>query len=413
MANTTLTADIIAKEAVTILDNELVMGKKVFRGYEKEFNQNVNGYKVGSSVTVRKPTDFTVRDGRTASTQDVVEGSTTVTVDKQKGIDFEFTSEDLTLKIEDLSERVIKPAMVQLANQVDLDLMAEYKNIPSWVGTPGQTIDSFADFAKGPERADELANPTDGRCSVLSPADHWGIVGSQTQLYNDTISKPAYRKGSTGMLGGVDLYMSQNVPTHTVGVGTGTPKVNGGSQDTTYALTKDTGTQTLNTDGWTNSTTGILKAGDVFTIDGVYAVNPVTKATLPFLRQFVVKADADSGASTGPAALTIAPAIITSGAFQNCSAAPANDADINLVGTGGTGYRQNMVFHKNAFSLVSVPLIRPQGAVDVGRRSYKGLNVRVIPYYDGDNDVNKWRLDILYGTDTVDPRLAHRLSGTA
>jgi hypothetical protein len=413
MANTTLTADIIAKEAVLQLDNELVMGKKVFRGYEKEFSQNVNGYKVGSSVTVRRPTDFTVRDGATASAQDVVEGSTTVTVDKQKGIDFEFTSQDLTLKIEDLSERVIKPAMIQLANQVDVDIMAEYANIPSWVGTAGQTINSFADFAKGPERADELANPMAGRCGVLSPADHWGLVGSQTALYNDTISKPAYRKGSTGMIGNTDLYMSQNVPTHTVGVATGTPLVNGASQNTTYAATKDTGTQTLDTDGWTNSTTGILKAGDVFTIANVYAVNPVTKATLPFLRQFVVKADANSGASTGPATLTIAPAIITSGAFQTCSAAPADNAAITVVGTGGTGYRQNMVFHKNAFSLVSVPLISPPGAVDVGRRSYKGLSVRVIPYYDGDSDTSKWRLDILYGTDTIDPRLAHRLSGTA
>ncbi|MCP4410087.1 MAG: hypothetical protein GY807_20550 [Gammaproteobacteria bacterium] len=413
MANTTLTADIIAKEAVLILDNELIMGKKVFRGYEKEFDKNINGYKVGASVSVRKPADFTVRDGATASSQDVVEGKTTVSVDNQKGIDFEFTSQDLTLKIEDLSERVIKPAMVQLANQVDVDLMAEYANIHSWVGTPGQTIDAFADFAKGPERADELANPQDGRCGVLSPADHWGIVGSQTQLYTDTITKPAYRKGQTGMLGNTDLYMSQNVPTHTVGVATGTPLVNGASQNVTYDSVKDTGQQSLITDGWTNSTTGILKAGDVFTIAGVYAVNPVTKATLPFLRQFVVKADADSGASTGPATLTISPAIITSGAQQTCSAAPADNAAITVIGTGGTGYRQNMVFCKNAFSLTMVPMISPPGAVEVGRRTYKGLSVRVIPYYDGTNDVNKWRLDILYGTDTVDARLAHRLSGTA
>lgn len=413
MANTQLTADIVAKEAVMILDNELVMGKKVFRGYEKEFDKSVNGYKVGTSISVRRPTDFTVRDGATASIQDAVEGSTTVTVDKQKGIDFQFTSQELTMKISDLSERVIKPAMVQLANQIDVDLMAEYKNIPSWVGTPGQTIDAFSDFAKGPERADEYGNPMEGRCATLSPADHWGLVGSQTALYNETISKPAYRKGSTGMIGNVDLYMSQNVPTHTVGVATGTPLVNGGSQATTWAASKDAGTQALVTDGWTNSTTGILKAGDVFTVANVYAVNPVTKATLPFLKQFSVVSDVDSGTSTGPATLTIRPAMIASGAFQTVSAGPADNAAITVMGTGGTGYRQNMIFHKNAFSLVSVPLVSPPGAVDVGRRSYKGLNVRVIPYYDGANDISKWRLDVLYGTDTIDPRLAHRLSGTA
>lgn len=412
MANTTLTADIIAKEAVMILDNEMVMAKKVHRGYEKEFDKSVNGYKIGDTASIRKPADFTVRDGAVASAQDVTEGKTSVTVDKRKGIDFKFTSQDLTLKISDLSERVIKPAMIQLANQVDLDVMSLYKDVPSWVGTPGQTIDAFTDFAKGPERADELANPSDGRCSVLSPADHWGLVGSQTQLYTDTIAKPAYRKGSTGMVGNVDLYMSQNVPTHTVGALGGTPLVNGASQNVTYDASKDTGTQTLATDGWSNSVTGVLKQGDVFTIAGVYAVNPVTKAELPFLRQFVVKADADSN-GTGQAELTIAPAMVATGAFKNVSAAPADNAAITVSGSAATGYRQNMVFHKNAFALTMVPLESPPGAVEVGRRSYKGLNVRVIPFYDGTNDESTWRLDILYGVDTIDGRLAHRLSGTA
>jgi hypothetical protein len=413
MANSVITADIIAKEAVMILDNELVMAKKVFRGYEEDFGKKVNGYKAGDTITIRKPTDFTVRDGAVLSAQDVTEGSTSITVNKRKGIDFKFSSQDLTLKIGELSERVIKPAMVQLANQVDADLMALYASVPSWVGTPGQTINAYTDFAKGPERMDEYANPTDGRCAVLSPADHWGLLGSQTALYMQDVAKGAYRKGSLGTIGGVDTYMSQNVPTHTVGVATGTPLVNGASQTSTYADVKDTDTQSLVTDGWTASTTGILKAGDVITIAGVYAVNPVTKATLGFLKQFVVTADVNSGATTGPATLTISPAIITSGAFKNASAAPADNAAITVMGTGSTGYRQNMVFTKNAFALVTVPLVSPPGAVDVSRQSYKGTNVRVIPVYDGTNDESSWRLDILYGTKCIDPRLAHRISGTA
>src|SRR5690606_38099041 len=116
MANRTLTADIIAAEAITILDNELVMAKRVFRGYEDDFSKKVNGYKVGETISIRKPTDFTVRDGAVMNVQDVTEGKTTITVDKRKGIDFKFTSQDLTLNIAELSERVIKPAMVQLAN---------------------------------------------------------------------------------------------------------------------------------------------------------------------------------------------------------------------------------------------------------------------------------------------------------
>lgn len=413
MANTTLTIDVIAKEALMILDNNLIAAKQVHRGLESEFGNAMNGYEAGETVSIRRPTDFTVRDGATASAQDVVEGKTSLTVDKQKGVDFSFTSKELTLNIGELSERVIKPAMVQLANQIDSDVYSLYKQVPNWVGTPGQTINSYADFAKGPERMDEYAVPASDRSAILSPADHWGLLGSQTSLYISDAAKGAYREGSLGKIGGVDTYMAQNIPTHTVGVATGTPLVNGGSQVSTYDSVKNTMTQTLNTDGWTNSVTGILKAGDVFTIDNVYAVNPVTKATLPFLKQFVVMADANSGASTGPAALTIYPAIIASGAFQNVSAAPADNAAITVQGTGGTGYRQNLFFHKNAFALAMVPMVAPPGAVGVTRQSYKGTSVRMIPTYDGTNDKSNFRLDVLYGVKAIDPRLAFRASGTA
>ena len=55
MANTTLTADIIASAAVAVLDNELVMARKVFRGYEEDFGKKVNGYEVGETISIRKP----------------------------------------------------------------------------------------------------------------------------------------------------------------------------------------------------------------------------------------------------------------------------------------------------------------------------------------------------------------------
>jgi hypothetical protein len=413
MANTTLTAAVIAKEAVMILENNCIMAGQVHRGYEDEFGKPINGYERGATISIARPTDFTVRDGATASNQDVVEGSASLVVNKQKGIDFSFTTSQLTLDIRTLSERVIKPAMVQLANQVDADLMALYASVPNWVGTPGQTINSYTDFAKAPERLDEYGVPMTDRTAVLAPADHWGLLGSQSSLYIQNAANGAYRDGSLGKIGGIDTFMAQNVPTHTVGVATGTPLVNGGSQNTTYELTKNTGTQTIITKGWTNSTTGILKAGDIITFANVYAVNSVTKATLPFLKQFVVVADADSGASTGPATLTISPPIITSGAFKTASAAPAADAPIVVLGTGGTGYRQNMVFHKNAFTLAMVPMVLPSGAVGGARESYKGMSVRIQPYYDGANDVNKWRADILYGVKAVDPRLATRISGTS
>lgn len=415
MANTTLTASIIAKAAVAILDNELVMAKKVFRGYEDDINKKVNGYEVGDTLSIRKPTDYTVRDGATMNAQNVTEGKTTIVVNKRKGIDFKFTSQDLTLNIKELSERVIRPAMVQLANQVDVDLHALYKNVPNWVGTPGQLVNSFADFAKAPERLDEGAVPQDDRCAVLSPADHWGLVGSQTALYVDTIAKPAYRSGSIGMIGNVDTYMTQNTATHTTGSRSGSTLIDLSITSSTisYADVKDTNVQTIHIDGL-GGATQTVKAGDVFTIDGVYDVNPVTKAPLSFLKMFTVTTDATAAGSETD--LIISPAMIWDGAFKNVDVQGVTDLNnqpVTFIGSASTNYRQNMVFHKNAFALVSVPLVSPPGAVDVGRQTYKGTSVRVIPVYDGMSDESAWRLDILYGTKAVDPRLATRLSGTA
>lgn len=414
MANTTLTADIIAKEAIRILDNELVMAKKVFRGYEDEFSKNINGYKVGDTISIRRPTDFTVRDGPTMQAQDVTEGKVALTIDQRKGVDFKFTSQDLTLKIDALSERVIKPAMVQLANTVDLSVHSLYSSVPNWVGTPGELINSFADFAKGPERLDEGAVPQDGRTGVLCPADHWALVGSQTNLYNDTINKPSYREGSTGMVGGVDLYMTQNVATHTTGTRSGSTLVNGSitSATITYDAVKNTMTQSIGIDGFGGATQTVRK-GDVFTIAGVYDVNPVTKAPVAYLKQFTITADVTASGSALTA--VISPAMIWTGAFKNVDVQGVSNLDnqaITFVGAAATNFRQNMIFHKNAFALVSVPLEKPPGAVDVSRQTYKGTSVRVIPVYDGVTDESAWRLDILYGVKAIDPRLAVRISGT-
>jgi hypothetical protein len=411
MANRALTADIVAKEAVQQLENACVMGSLVYRGYEEEFDKKVNGYEVGETISVRRPADFTVRDGAVAVVQEPQEGKFSLTVDKRKGVDFKFTSQELTLNIGELGERIIKPAMIQLGNQIDRDTHALYKQVWNWVGTPGQVVNSFADFAKAPERLDLGAVSMDDRNAVLSPTDHWGMLGSQTALYMQDVAKGAYRQGSLGMIGGVDTYSSQNVQTHTRGTAAGTPLVKG-TQSTTWASSRDTGTMTLDTDGWDTVTT--LKEGDVFTIDAVFAVNPVTKATLPHLQMFVVRSDVTAHATTtSSTTLTISPPIITSGAHQTVSAAALNDATITILGTASTGYAQNLVFRKNAFSLVMVPLVAPPGAVDVGRRSYKGYSVRIIPVYDGINDHSMWRCDILYGLKALDPRQATRLSGTA
>ena len=406
LTNTTKVLD----EALLHLDNALVMGKLVNRDYESEFAKPMKG---GDTIYIRRPIRGTVRSGATYSAQDNIEGKFGLTVATQIGADIDMTSVDLTMKVEDFGERYLKPRMIRLANEIDLSCHSElYKNTWNWVGTPGQVINSHSDYAKGPKRLDQLAVPTDSRAGVMDPDDYWDTVSSISGLYIQNKANTALEEAKLGRFARTDTYMSQNIKKHTVGALGGTPLVNGGSQTSTYTDVKDTNQQTLNIDGATNSVTGWAKQGDVFTIAGVFAVNPVTKETQAFLQQFVVKADANSNGS-GAVALTISPAIITSGAYQTVSAAPADNAAITWLGSASTAYPQNLVFHPDALTLAVVPLIKPDGAVRCEQRSYKGINMRLITGYDINNDLSMWRFDILYGVKALMPELACRVSGTA
>ena len=414
MANTTLTADVVAKAALAVLDNELGWIGKIHRAHESEFSENVNGYRKGDTIRIRRPADFTVRTNATLAAQDVIEGYTTLAVDTQIGVDFSFTSADLTLKINDLTERVIKPAMLNIKNQMAKDILSHaYQYTYNWAGTAGQTINSFADFAEGPERLDEMAVPQDDRLALLSPSDYWGLVGSQTGLFIQSANN-AYKSGELGMVGGVDTFMTQVVPTHTNGTADNTtPLVDGSAQSSSYDTVKNTWTQSLVTDGWDSSST--ITAGTVFTLDGVFMLNPKTKASTGILQQFVVTSAVTANETTTlDTTLTISPPIIVSGPHATVTFSSALDGKtITVVGTASTGYKQNMVFHKNAISLAVVPLELPPAAYGAARETYKGLSVRVVPVYDGSSDTSTWRLDLLYGRKLVDPRLITRLSGSA
>ena len=413
MANTLITPTIIAREALMQLENNLVMGNNVHREYKDEF------VKVGSTVNIRKPVKFEVYDGATRVHQDAEEANTNIVVDSRKHVSWGFSTQDLTLTIEEYSERYIKPATIALANKVDRDLCTLYDDLWNWAGTPGQTINSFSDFSKAPERLDETAVPTP-RMGVLSPADQWGMVGNLTGLQIERDAARAYRRGILGRVADIDLSMDQNIRAHTTGTFTtgSTPLVNGANQNVAYsAVTQATYSQNLITDGWANST-AVLKAGDIFTLAGVNAVNPVPgqnddgKDDLGRLQQFVCLNDVTSDGS-GNATFAISPPIITDGPYQTVTAAPANNAAITPLGTEATAYKQNLVFHRNCFALVTVPLEMPDGANFKARETKNGLSIRVVKQYDIDSDEDVIRLDILYGKKTIYPDLGTRLSGTA
>jgi hypothetical protein len=414
VANSLLTTDLLLSEALMHLDNELVLAQKCNRDYEQEFGGPM---KPGDTIRIRRPVRGTVRTGATRVVQDVVEGRTTMTVATQIGADLDFSSVDMTLTVDKFSERYIRPQMIKLANEIDAALHTELvNNTWNWVGTPGQTINSFNDFAAGPLRLDLGSVPTTDRIAILSPTDHWALLGSQTGLYISDVAKTALQRAKLGTYAGVEVFQSQNVKTHTNGTWSGSSpiaEIDNGTLSTTYASAKDSWTMTIHIDGLT-STTGTVLLGDVFTIENVYAVNVITGETLPHLQQFVVR-ESVTADGTGDADVVISPPIITSGPYKTCNAAAVDGANIVVIGSVNTGYAQNIVMHKDAITLAVPPMFKPTGAgvSSVSVKTYKGISMRLIEGYDFNNDLAGWRFDLLYGVKATEPNLATRISGAS
>src|SRR5208282_222270 len=252
-SNALLTPSIISKETLVILENNLVAAGKVNRQFESQF------VKIGTTLTVRKPNRFKVTLGPALQIQDISEPSTSITISTQAHVDFQFSSQELTLTVEEYSERYCKPAAATLANKLDYDVLTNFNQFFNEVGTPGTVPATFAALGAVGQRMDEGAVPQDGRILILNPAAYWSLANGLIGYYVKSVSEPAF-KGFLASIANFAIYEDANIQSQTVGAYGGAPKVNGANQ--TGSL--------LVTNGWSNSITGLLNVGDVFTIQSVF-----------------------------------------------------------------------------------------------------------------------------------------------
>jgi len=414
MANAIITSSIITNETLRILHNESAFLGNINTEYEDQFANK--GMKAGSVVNVRQPVQYTIRDGATINIQDVNETTVPITMEAEFGIDWAFSDYDLKLSIDEFSKRYLAPAAKRLAAELDLRIATRfYRGVANFSGTPGTPISTAQAVLDAAVLLDNAACPrTDGRMLALTPLSNAKLVGGMSGLFNDQATQGKQLKN--GMMStnlGLDFIMSQNLPTHTVGGLGGTPLVNGANQGLINAGATDNpsaATTSLITDGWTAAVANRLKRGDVFTIAGVTAVNPETKVSTGVLRQFIATADA---ASDGAGNLTVAiyPAIIAGGAYQNVTARPADNAAITvLTGTASTAYGQNLMFHRDAFTLVTADMELPKG-MDMAERAVEdGVSIRFVRGYDITNNRRICRFDLLAGYGLLRPEWAVRVT---
>lgn len=400
MANTLLTISMITREALRVLENNLTFTKLINRQYDDRFG--VEGAKIGTTLNVRKPPRYIGRVGQALQIENSTETSVPVTLNTQRGVDIQFSSQDLALSIDDFSDRFIKPAIASIANAIDADGMAQITNIWNAVGTPGTVPNSLLTYLNAGVLLSNNAAPLDGeRYVVVSAQMQATLVNALSGLFHAaTQISEQYRKGEMGETAGFEFYMDQNVNSFTVGPQGGTPLVDGANQTGSTLVTK----------GWTGAAASRLNVGDIFTIAGVMAVNPQSRQSTAALQQFVVTA-AFSSDGSGNGSISIAPPITPAGSFQTTDSSPADSSAITVLGAANTVSPQGMAFHRDWITLACADLPLP-GGVDMAARvadRQLGMSVRLVRAYNISTDQFPCRLDILYGWAPLRPEIACRV----
>jgi len=390
MANTILTPTAVTREALRILHQKCNFIGNVVREYDKSFANE--GAKIGDSLKVRLPNQYTVRTGATLSAQDTTESSVTLQIATQKGVDLNFTSLDLTLSLDDFSKRILDPAMAVLAANIESDMLSNvYKDVYNSVWNVGAaaTFNLALDNRVLLQRS--LA-PVNDRTALMDPKGMADLVKDTKALFNDTaqVSKQ-YKEGYMGRAAGFDWAENTMMPSHTRG-----------SADTAWVCNTSTGITSGSSTITITTGTGTSAIGDVFTIAGVFSVHPETKVSTGILQQFV---------STTAAGGTqvVSPTPVTSGATQNVTIVGAGAGKaVTWLGTASTATQTGLLFQKEAFAFATADLVMPNGVDFKAREVLDGISMRIVRAYDINNDKFPCRLDVAYGYKTLRAQLASR-----
>lgn len=396
MANSLLTINMITREAVRLWKNSNAFLQNIDMQYDDSFAKT--GAKIGTALRVRLPNDYTVRTGAAASVQDTAETSTTLVLATQQGVDVSFSSLDRTMSLDDYSERVLAPGINNLAGAVAANIMSGSEggvcNLVSNTDGSGNIISPVAaTYLNAGASLDTNSAPLGERKVVNDPFTQARVVATLSGLFNPVpeISRQ-YKTGMMQQALGFDWLMDQTVIKHTSGSFSAGTVHGAGQTGTTLVV---------------NAITGTLVAGDIITLASVHQVNRITKTTTGNLRQFVVTANAASGATS----LSIYPAITPAVGgvavqYQTVDVSPADAATITLVTPASTTYRKNIVYAPQAVTMATADLELPRGVHEAAREAFDGISMRMVTAYNVSTDQFITRLDILYGFLYVRPEWA-------
>ena len=411
MPNVILTPQMYAKLMLMELGDPqyLHVIRNLMPDFTPEFGKK--GYKIGDTLSVRKPQRFTVSNGMPYDPQAITNIRVPLKVDKFNQIAYEWDSVEKTLFLNEAMELYVRPACSGLSNTINAQA-AQYvaQNTFNCAGAPGTVPTDFDTYTSAEDMLIEqgLGQNEDLVC-VINRKMSSKFVGASRALFNDVpIISTQQKEGRIVNQLGYRFEIDQTIYAQTTGGYNNVPAINGANQSSTTG-DGNNGTMSLLLSGFTAST-GTVNYGDKFQIVGVYAVHPQTRASTGRLQWFTVLSPGTTTADvSGNMTLLVAPGMTPSGQYQNVSALPATGAQVLFWGAAAAtplSYAslttlQALVIHKQSFAFLSVPLNDPDPGMGVIVSSQKepstGLVLSVMRGFDPVKRIEINRIDTLWG----------------
>lgn len=421
MGNTTLTIDMITKEALRLAHEKATFIGTINRQFDSSFGAESG--KIGDTLRIRIPSQYTRRQGsRVMDVQDSVQVSTSLVVATQDGVDMRFNSRELALDLDSFSKLHLEPAMATLVSGIESDVLqgctkATYNwatNVsPLLQQTTGSVttmsaISSLTAAGNARTRLNQNLAPKSDRSIQVDSGTMASLVTGVAAYFNpsNAISEQ-YREGLVARTAMADYYENERV----YNMATVSSVL-----VTSWRLQSFVSTAGVNSA--TVSTTQAIPVGAVFTLGNatgaIMDVHPETKTVFNNAKQFTVVSTVFAATTT----ITFSPPIYWSGARQNvggvftATSLALSSLTINQAGTTSATFPTGLMYHKDAFTFATAALPLMGGSEKCVRRTYDGISLRVWQDPDIRNDELLTRIDILYGYAAIRPEWACRLIGS-
>lgn len=382
------TSGYIAKEAALGFYNNTLLLPAVDRQYSNEFGTVAGGAKVGSTIRVRCPAQFTTTNSvalDSSTVQAVVEQTKVLTLADRTGIHFELSTEQVTLDIESegsmYSERILQPAGKALGAAVEakgFEAAAKFANNAIIVAGGYSATNMKKYFLDAKALLQKQLAPVGDRWAFVDSNLEVSVVDQSLVLFhaNEEIEK-AYKEGTMGQFGGLKWGASDLIYIRTNGAGGLTVTVGA-------AYTEGSETMTIAGAGAAS-----IAVGDKIQFAGISLINAQSKQVYygtPVTR--AVKA-------VNGSVITIDP-IFASGSQANASALPANGSTITVLGVSGKHYACQIVAQKSGITFANADLYLPNNVDMAAREKVMDVSLRYIRDYRIGSDDLPSRLEILH-----------------